>query len=102
MRLEYESDEKIKKEVLRIIGTNLDLNRYRVFFFGSRVEGKGNKHSDIDIGIEGPEPVPSTVMSEIKEGIEAIPTLYTIDVVDFAEVSEKFKKVALQHVEYLR
>lgn len=101
MRLEHYPLEKLKKEILEIVGRHLDLSRYRVFFFGSRVTGKGTDRSDIDVGIEGPEPVPTKMWFEISEEIEDIPTLYKIDMVDFAHVARKFREVAMQATEPL-
>ena len=69
--------------------------------FGSRVTGKGNDRSDIDVGIEGPEEIPSRIIIPIKEEIEALPTLYKIDVVDFSRISEGFRKVAQHKIEAL-
>ena len=99
MRLEHYPLEKLKKEILEIVGRHLDLGRYRVFFFGSRVSGKGTDQSDIDIGIEGPEPVPHDVLFRIRDDVEHIPTLYKIDVVDFRGASVDFREVALQYIE---
>ena len=101
MRLEHYPLEKLKKELLDIIGRYLDLSRYRVFFFGSRVSGKGTDRSDIDVGIEGPEPVPFNALTDVEEAIDAIPTLYKIDIVDFSGVSPIFREVALQHREFV-
>lgn len=101
MRLEHYPVKKLKKEILGILEKHLDLKKFKVFFFGSRVAGKGTDHSDIDIGIEGPEPVPYEFMAQIQEELENLPTLYKIEVVDFHEVSAKFKKVALQQIELL-
>lgn len=101
MRLEHYPEEKLKKEILDIVGRHLDLNKYKVFFFGSRVNGKGDERSDIDVGIEGAEAVPYRIFSEIEEEIENIPSLYKIELVDFRSVDEKFKEVALQHIEIL-
>jgi len=101
MRLEHYPLEKLKKEILEIVEKHLDLGRYRVFFFGSRVSGKGTERSDIDIGIEGPGPVPAEAMFAIEEEIERIPTLYKIEVVDFRTVAQKFREVALQRVEQI-
>jgi len=42
MVIEFYPVEKLKKEVLAIIGKYLDLNSHRVFFFGSRV-GRNRK-----------------------------------------------------------
>ncbi len=39
MKIEFYPEEKLKKEVREIISKYLDLNKYRVFFFGSRVRG---------------------------------------------------------------
>jgi predicted nucleotidyltransferase len=54
--------------------------------------------SDIDIGIEGPGPVPREAMALIEEELEEAPTLYTIEVVDFARVSENFRRVANRRI----
>ena len=102
MRIEFYSVEKLKKQVLDIIGKYLNLNEYKVFFFGSRVEGKGNERSDIDIGIEGYSPVPDRAWIEIKEEIENLPTLYKIEIVDFRRVAPIFKKVASQYIEPIK
>lgn len=99
MRLEHYSQEKLKKEILEIVGKYLDLNKYKLFFFGSRVSGKGDERSDIDIGIEGLEKLPDIAIFNIREEIEELPTLYKIDIIDFADADEKFKKIALQHIE---
>jgi len=99
MRLEHYPKEKLKKEILEIVGKYLDFHEYRVFFFGSRVAGKNDERSDIDVGIEGAKPIPAGTMLDIQEEIENLPTLYKIDVVDFYDVSEKFREVAKQHIE---
>lgn len=101
MKLEHYSGEKLKKDVLDVIGRHIDLRKYRVFFFGSRVSGKADERSDIDLGIEGSEPIPSVAMLDIQEEIENLPILYKIEVVDFREVSKRFKDVAKQHREML-
>lgn len=48
MRLEHEAVAELSGEVLRVIGTYLDLSEYEVFFFGSRVAGGTSPRSDID------------------------------------------------------
>ena len=52
MKIEFYSEKKLKKEILRIIGKYLDLKKYKIFFFGSRVRGDNFPRADIDIGIE--------------------------------------------------
>jgi len=101
MRLEHYSEQKLKEDIREIIARYLDSNLYKVFFFGSRVIGKGNERSDIDIGIEGPKKVPDVLMSKIQDDIDDLVILYKIDVVDFSDVSDDFHKVASEKREYL-
>ncbi len=101
MKLEHESQDALKEKIKKIIGQYLDLEKYRLFFFGSRVSGGGNERSDIDIGIDGPEPVPLKVFSDIQEEIEDIPILYTIDIVDFKQLPSDFRQRALKYTEAL-
>jgi predicted nucleotidyltransferase len=100
MRLEYYPVDKLKKEILEILGKYLDLSKYKVFFFGSRVSGSGDSRSDIDIGIEGPE-ISAYAKLEIEEELENLPILYKIDFVDFNNIDEDFKKIAKKYVEYI-
>jgi uncharacterized protein len=71
---------------------------YRVFLFGSRAAGTARPRSDIDIGIEGPCPAPQAALTAIAEELEEAPTLYTVDIVDFARVSPQFREIARQRV----
>jgi predicted nucleotidyltransferase len=101
MRLEHYSEQKLKSEIRKIFGRYLDLRRYRIFFFGSRVADFNSERSDIDIGIEGPEEIPGNIMIEIREEIDNLPTLYRFDIVDFGNVSTKFRDAAMRHREYV-
>jgi len=101
MRLEYYDSAVLKREILEIISRRLGANKYRAFVFGSRVSGGGDEHSDIDIGIEGDMPLSGGVLEGIREDIEDLDTLYSIDVVDFAAATDQFKKIALKHTESL-
>jgi len=101
MRIEHYPVEKLKKQILEIIGKHLDLRSYRVFFFGSRVAERNTGRSDIDIGIEGPQKIPARVSGEIRESLDNLPTLYRFDVVDFKKVTPEFKKQALKSIEYV-
>jgi predicted nucleotidyltransferase len=101
VKIEFYPKEKLKKEILEIVGKYLDLKKYKVFFFGSRVTGRHDERSDIDIGIEGPERIPLEILSAIREEIDKLPTLYHIDVVDFKSVGKDFYKVAKQNLELI-
>ncbi|MBL7156495.1 MAG: nucleotidyltransferase domain-containing protein [Candidatus Pacebacteria bacterium] len=103
MKLEHYSEKKLKKEILEICGKYLDLKKYKIFFFGSRVKKDNFPRADIDIGIEGKQSIPYEIQLEVKKKIEEkIPTLYKFDVVDFSDVSEKFKKEAKKNIEYIK
>lgn len=101
MRLEHYPLEKLKREILEIVGRHLNLAHYRVFFFGSRVSGAGTDRSDIDIGIEGVEPVPAAALLAIEQEMENIPTLYKIQIMDFHDADARFKNVAFRHRELI-
>ena len=102
MRLEHYPVDKLKQEILEIAGRHLDLKNFRLFFFGSRVNGKGDARSDIDIGIEGKSEIAIEDMGKIKEELEKLPTLYKIEIVDFNKVPPNFRKVALKAVEPIK
>ncbi|MBI2055826.1 MAG: nucleotidyltransferase domain-containing protein [Candidatus Sungbacteria bacterium] len=101
MRLEHYPVDKLKKEILNALAKHLDVTAYRVFFFGSRVTGKGTDRSDIDVGIEGP-PIPPHIWFDIQEEFENFPTLYKVEIVDFNRVSPRFRDIASQNTEELK
>ena len=101
MRLEHYPPDKLKKEIRDIMGKYLDLNKYKIFFFGSRVSGGGGERSDIDIGIEGPGEVPLEIIGRMKSDAANLPTLYKIDIIDFTSADASFRDVAKQHIEII-
>lgn len=101
MRMQNYSEKQFKKELLKIISRHLDLAEYKVFVFGSRVNGQGDERSDIDIGIEGKTKIPLSTIARIREEVEGLPILYEVDVVDFQRVEPDFKKVAMTKIEKL-
>lgn len=98
MVLKKDVTKDMQKSVHSIVNRYLDLSKYQVFIFGSRATGKGDDRSDIDIGIEGDQPVPPSILVNIKNDIDQLPILYKIDVVDFARVSSQFRDVAKKHI----
>ena len=101
MKLEHTSVEEFKRELLHILECYLDLEKYQVFFFGSRVTGCGDERSDIDVGILGKEPISDSVMGKIKNDVDEMRALYKVDVVDFASVQTDFKQVAMEKIEII-
>jgi len=93
--------KNLEKDIIKIFRKWVKLPHYRIFFFGSRVNGDAQDRSDIDIGIEAPGQVPLHVLNEIKSELEELPVLQKFDVVDFNNTSEGFRKVALQKIEVI-
>jgi len=101
MRLEYISQEKLQRLIKEVFKKHLPKERYRLFFFGSRVKGNNSSRSDIDLGVESVQPLPASIKLEIEEKLQNLPILYKIDLVDFGKVSEDFKRTALKDIEYI-
>lgn len=92
--------EEVKKEIVCIFQKELANMDFSAFFFGSRVMGTNTATSDLDIGIEGKTKVPQNILRSIKAQCTAIPTLYSIDIIDFSLLNDEFKKIAKEKVEY--
>lgn len=101
MKLEHEDADKLLKEVRDIVAKHVDLDEYKLFVFGSRVDGSGDDRSDIDIGIDGPGEVDAAAKSDILDKLENLRTLYKIDFVDFTGVSDDFREEAMKAIEFI-
>lgn len=97
MRVLQNPDE-VARYAASIVRRHLPDPAYRVFLFGSRAAGRARERSDIDIGIEGPAPVPRLTLAAIEDALDEAPTLYTIEVVDFARVTDAFRQVAHERI----
>jgi len=74
---------------------------YGAVLFGSRAKGRAQAGSDWDIGLIGPAPLSGTVIENIREELDELPTLHTFDVVDFAGVPDYFQTAALKGAQKL-
>jgi predicted nucleotidyltransferase len=73
----------------------------QIFLFGSYVTGKTRRSSDIDLGIYGEEKTPGAILEHIREELSESSISYTVDVVDFHTVSEKFRRNAMKYIQSL-
>lgn len=89
-----QNPDDVARFAAAVVRRHLPDPAYRVFLFGSRATGTARDRSDIDIGIEGPAPVPRRALAAIEDELEEAPTLYTVEIVDFARVSQSFRRVA--------
>ena len=72
-----------------------------VFIFGSRADDSARINSDWDIGIVAQKTIRGATMEKAREELEEIRTLHSFDLVNFANVSDQFKKIALSHIKPL-
>jgi predicted nucleotidyltransferase len=68
----------------------------QVIWFGSWPRGRAHERSDVDIAIRCPAGVPRDRLRRVREAIDELRTLYSIDVVDLRDSSpvlaEKVKR----------
>ena len=59
------------------------------------------RSSDIDVGIMADKKLQLRQLWEFKEALNSTPNLYSFDVIDFNDVSDSFKAIALRDIETL-
>ncbi|VVA43740.1 conserved hypothetical protein [Candidatus Roizmanbacteria bacterium] len=94
-------DTSTVTEIKNILFKFLDPQKDRVFIFGSRAIGGARKFSDIDIGVKSTRELTGEILVNIKDAFEESNIPYTVDVVDFSQVSDRFNEVAKQKIIYL-
>lgn len=93
--------EEIKNLIRGVVAKYLPDNSYKLFIFGSQANRQELIKSDIDVGIDAGEKLDLSIISNIHIDLEDLPTLYFYDLVDFQNVRDSFKNVALQNIEVL-
>ncbi len=95
-------EQEIRAMLIQIMRANTNrLGGRQVVLFGSRAQGKAKSRSDFDLGVVGDTPLPLVDFFAIEDMLDELPTLYRIDWVDLARVSERFRSQALQKVEVI-
>lgn len=69
-----------------------------LFCFGSRAAGKSTGKSDYDIGYFTDESLSPTQRENLKEELENLNIPVKVDLINFNDVSEDFKEMALKKV----
>lgn len=90
-------DDQTYKTIKDIINEHLDPKEHKAFIFGSRATGDFRKYSDFDIGVTG-DRLKATVYFDLESAFEESDLPYTVDVVDFNDLSEEFINVAMKQV----
>lgn len=95
-------EQQIRAMLIQAMRANTNrLGGRQVVLFGSRAQGKAKSRSDFDLGVVGDTPLPLVDFFAIGDMLDELPTLYRIDWVDLARVSERFRSQALQKVEVI-
>jgi predicted nucleotidyltransferase len=97
MLLDKDISERVAEIIRKYVGGNPE-----IFLFGSRASKTNTNRSDYDFGIEAEREIPLPTLSRIRGEIEQLPTLHTIEIVDFHRVSDFFKDRALETIEVIR
>jgi predicted nucleotidyltransferase len=63
----------------------------RVWVFGSRATGTARRRSDLDLALEGPEPLDPAVTGELAEALLESDLPYTVDLIDLRTVAPEFR-----------
>lgn len=74
----------------------------KIFLFGSRASKENHRFSDMDIGILPGKDFNAKILIPLKEKLNDSVIPFKADVVNFNQVSDKFKKHALQNIVWWR
>ncbi|MFP4162869.1 MAG: nucleotidyltransferase family protein [Chitinispirillaceae bacterium] len=66
---------------------------YEVHAFGSRVQGRTERNSDLDLVIMTEKPLPILTLADLKEAFSESDLPFRVDVVDWASTTENFRKI---------
>jgi predicted nucleotidyltransferase len=61
--------------------------------FGSRVDGQAKPHSDLDLAIMTDHPLSPRTAALLREAFSESNLPFRIDIIDWAEISESFRKI---------
>ena len=62
-----------------------------VSVFGSRVTGRAKKHSDLDLALQGAQPLDWRLLASLREAFEESDLPFRVDLVNWSSCSALFK-----------
>ena len=101
MHLQHYPVQQLKTELLSCVKAEAGEQKFRLFFFGSRVKGNADERADIDVGFLGESELDISAKARINERIDKIETLYKRDFIDFGNVDAGFRDLARQKNELI-
>ncbi len=94
MQSKIKSKRSVEEVIEQLVEELKKYNPQRVILFGSRAKGTYNKHSDIDLAVE--LNLPFRERRKLKERLDLIAGIYTLDLVFLPLVDEDLKKIILK------
>lgn len=86
--------------VLDILGREAPACEARAF--GSRVTGKAQRFSDLDVALLGPEPLDWRRLEAIRDAFAVSDLPFKVDVADWRSLSDEFKDIIADRYEVIR
>lgn len=74
--------EEVQRQLSRVVAQYMMGQHYRLYLFGSRAQGRSTPRSDYDLGLLAEHPIGLAVISQIRAGLEALPIMQTVDLID--------------------
>lgn len=75
---------------------------HEVWAFGSRVNQKPKKYSDLDLVIKTEAPLSAGVIAHLREAFSESNLPFKVDVVDWAKISKDFQKIIEEKFEVVQ
>ena len=69
------------------------IKKGKVYAFGSRHKNNNRKFSDLDIAIDTGEKLSFEFLNILKDAFEENDLPYRVDIIDYNNISDKFKKI---------
>ena len=85
----------VSSEEFEIIKNILNsyIKKGKVYAFGSRYKNNNRKFSDFDIAIDTGEKLSFEFLNIVKDAFEESDLPYRVDIIDYNNISDKFKKI---------
>jgi predicted nucleotidyltransferase len=93
-------DEKYLAQIRRILGEHVPDCEVRAF--GSRIEGKAKKFSDLDLALVGGEKLSWRRIESLKDAFSSSDIPIIVDVIDWHAISDEFRAVIENNYEVIQ
>jgi len=84
-----------------IVRGHMGGGNYRLYLFGSRVQGRATERSDYDLGLWTSGPLEYAALEAIRAELEELPLMQKVDLVWLNEADPEFVAQALRQAELI-